>query len=125
MPTVPAYVTQLVLSVQANFLANYKWTWSDRNAPFWRSCFRYNIKRGAGTLLSFTLYPLLVRLGINYLVANGLIVILLTPANYILGHWWTFADIDQPARADQEHEDYDFGWDASIPEKAATYSGQI
>ena len=41
VPTVLAYVTQLVLSVQLNFLANFKWTWSDRNAPFWRICWRY------------------------------------------------------------------------------------
>jgi len=98
MPKEAAYVTQLLLSVQVNFLANYKWTWSDRNAPFWRSWFRYNLKRGAGTLLSLALYPLLVRLGINYLAANALLVILLTPANYILGHWWTFASSNNRAQ---------------------------
>lgn len=27
----------------------------------------------------------------NYLIANGALVVLLTPANYILGHWSTFA----------------------------------
>ena len=55
IPAVPAYATQLVLSVQANFLANYHWTWGDRNAPFWRSCWRYNVKRAAGTVLSLSL----------------------------------------------------------------------
>jgi putative flippase GtrA len=86
-----AYIMQGTLSIQANFLANYRWTWSDRNAPFWRSCVRYNVKRAAGTLVSFALYPILVRLGMNYLIANAILVVMLTPANYILGHWWTFA----------------------------------
>ena len=91
IPTVSAYVIQAVLSVQANFVANSRWTWSDRNAPFWRSCLRYNVKRAAGTLLSLALYPLLLKLGMNYLIANSVLVVLLTPANYALGHWWTFA----------------------------------
>lgn len=98
VPAVPAYVIQVVLSVQANFVANLRWTWSDRNAPFWRSCLRYNIKRAAGTALSFALYPLLIKLGMNYLLANGALVVLLTPANYVLGHWWTFAPRDQQTR---------------------------
>lgn len=95
IPTVPAYVAQVVLSVQANFVANLRWTWNDRNAPFWRSCLRYNIKRAAGTVLSLALYPLLIKLGMNYLIANGVLVVVLTPANYVLGHWWTFASRDQ------------------------------
>jgi putative flippase GtrA len=98
VPAVPAYVVQVVLSVQANFVANLRWTWSDRNAPFWRSCLRYNVKRAAGSVLSLALYPLLIRLGMNYLIANGALVVLLTPVNYVLGHWWTFASRDQQPR---------------------------
>jgi putative flippase GtrA len=98
VPAVPAYVIQVVLSVQANFVANLRWTWSDRDAPFWRSCLRYNIKRAAGTALSFALYPLLIKLGMNYLVANAALVVALTPANYVLGHWWTFASRDRQTR---------------------------
>jgi putative flippase GtrA len=105
MPKETAYVTQLLLSVQLNFLANYKWTWGDRKAPFWRSCFRYNLKRGAGTVLSLALYPVLVRLGVNYLVANALLVILLTPVNYILGHWWTFSSRGSEARSSESSAD--------------------
>jgi putative flippase GtrA len=101
MPAVAAYVTQLVLSVQVNFLANFKWTWNDRNAPFWRSCLRYNIKRAAGILLSAILYPVLVKLGMNYLIANGFLIALLTPANYALGHWWTFSDRRGPPHPDR------------------------
>jgi putative flippase GtrA len=96
---VPAYVIQLVVSVQANFLANYHWTWGDRDAPFWRSCWRYNVKRASGALLSLALYPLLIQLGMNYLVANVMIVIGLTPTNYVLGHFWTFAAGSGPTHA--------------------------
>jgi putative flippase GtrA len=98
-PASPAYVVQVALSVQANFLANFRWTWGDRNAPFWRSCLRYNLKRAAGTALSFALYPLLIRLGMNYLIANAALVAVLTPVNYVLGHWWTFAVPARPVPA--------------------------
>ena len=86
-----AFIIQLTLSVQVNFLANYRWTWGDRGAPFWRSCWRYNIKRLGGILLNFALYPVLIHLGMNYLAANALLIVALTPANYMLGHFWTFA----------------------------------
>jgi putative flippase GtrA len=92
---VTAYYVQLVLSVQVNFLANLRWTWGDRNAPFWRSGMRYNMKRAAGTLVSLAVYPILVRLGMNYLIANAALVVIFTPANYVLGHWWTFAVRDR------------------------------
>ena len=91
LPKVSVFVMQLFLSVQVNFLANYHWTWGDRDSPFWRSCWRYNIKRAAGTLLNAGLYPILIHLGMNYLAANTLLVAALTPANYLLGHFWTFA----------------------------------
>ena len=48
IPKVQAFIIQLALLVQVNFLANYRWTWGDRDAPFWRSCWRYNLKRLAG-----------------------------------------------------------------------------
>lgn len=89
--TVLAFIIQLALSVQVNFLANYRWTWGDRDAPFWRSCWRYNVKRLGGILLNFALYPVLIHLGMNYLAANALLIVALTPANYVLGHFWTFA----------------------------------
>jgi putative flippase GtrA len=108
VPTVAAYVTQLLLSVQANFLANCKWTWNDRDAPFWRSCLRYNIKREAGILLSAILYPILVKLGMNYLIANGSLVVLLTPANHALGHWWTFSDRRRPPQPGQPNQGHPF-----------------
>jgi putative flippase GtrA len=106
MPTWPAYVIQLVTSVQANFLANYRWTWRDRHAPFWRACRRYNLKRAAGALLSLALYPILVRLGMNYLLANAFLVGMLTPVNYVLGHFWTFASGSR--QVNQPDEDREF-----------------
>jgi putative flippase GtrA len=91
LPKVEAYLFQLVLSVQVNFLANYSWTWGDRDAPFWRSCWRYNIKRASGVLVNLGLYPILIHFEMNYLVANTVLVVALTPVNYVLGHFWTFA----------------------------------
>jgi len=91
IPKVQAFIIQLALLVQVNFLANFRWTWGDRDAPFWRSCWRYNLKRLAGVLLNFALYPVLIHFGMNYLAANALLTVVLTPVNYILGHFWTFA----------------------------------
>lgn len=102
IPKVQAYVIQLVLSVQVNFLANYRWTWGDRGAPFWRSCWRYNIKRLAGILLNLALYPVLIHFGMNYLVANAALVIALTPVNYVLGHFWTFATDSDTLKAKRQ-----------------------
>jgi len=97
IPKVEAFIIQLAVLVQVNFLANYRWTWGDRDAPFWRSCWRYNLKRLAGILLNFVLYPVLIHFGMNYLVANALLVVALTPANYVLGHFWTFAGNNKAA----------------------------
>ena len=91
IPKVEAFIIQLALLVQVNFLANYRWTWGDRDAPFWRSCWRYNLKRLAGILLNFAIYPILIDFGMNYLAANALLVVALTPVNYLLGHFWTFS----------------------------------
>jgi len=104
-PPVPAYMAQLVVSVETNFLANFRWTWKDRNVPFGRAFRRYNLKRAAGVLFSLSLYPFLIRLGMNYLLANALIVALLTPANYILGHLWTFAPEDSESGVDAPSAD--------------------
>ena len=42
-------------------------------------------------LISFSLYPVLIHFGMNYLAANALLIAVLTPVNYALGHFWTFA----------------------------------
>jgi putative flippase GtrA len=97
IPKVEAFIIQLAVLVQVNFLANYRWTWGDRDAPFWRSCWRYNLKRLGGLLLNFALYPVLIHFGMNYLAANALLVVALTPANYVLGHFWTFAGSNKAA----------------------------
>ena len=126
IPPVPAYVTQLVLSVQANFFANYRWTWGDRDAPFWRSCWRYNIKRAGAALLSLVLYPLLIKLGMNYLAANALLVIGLTPANYILGHFWTFATASGRAGSEKASETRRTGYGlGSLTYRAKPESPQV
>jgi hypothetical protein len=44
-----------------------------------------------GILLSIVLYPLFVGMGVSYLMANGVLVILLTLVSYVFGHEWTYA----------------------------------
>lgn len=98
VPKVEAYIIQLSFSVQLNFLANYRWTWGDRNAPFWRSFWRYNVKRLVGVAINFMLYPLLIHMGVNYLAANAILIASLTPVNYTLGHFWTFSEVASSPR---------------------------
>jgi putative flippase GtrA len=86
----PAYVTQGLLSIQASFLLNYYWTWRDRRVPFWRAGYRFNAQKAVTAALNFVLYAGLIRLGMNYLVANVLMVSIFTLANYVLGHYWAF-----------------------------------
>jgi hypothetical protein len=33
---------------------------------------------------------MLISMGMNYLTADGVLVILLTSVSYVPGHWWTF-----------------------------------
>lgn len=89
---VVSYVVLGAAAIQVSFLLNRRFTWRDRDAPFWVACYRFNVQKIVTTILNFFMYIGLVSLGVNYLVANVLTTAVFTLANYALGHSWSFAD---------------------------------
>lgn len=89
---VVSYVVLGAAAIQASFLLNRRFTWRDRDAPFWVACYRFNVQKIVTTILNFLMYIGLISLGVNYLVANVLTTAAFTLANYALGHSWSFAD---------------------------------
>lgn len=87
-----SYVIQGVLSVQTSFLLNHYWTWRDRNAPFLRAFWRFNVQKAVAQVLNLGLYVLMVRLGMEYLVANVVTTIVFTFINYFFGDNWVFTN---------------------------------
>ena len=82
---VVSYAIQAVTSVEASFLLNRWLTWRDRSIPFWRAFARFNAQKTVTIALNLALYAGLLRLGMNYLVANIVLTALFTVVNYVAG----------------------------------------
>jgi putative flippase GtrA/GT2 family glycosyltransferase len=84
LPTV-SYLIQAVASVEASFLLNRWLTWRDRGTPFWLAFARFNVQKVVTIGLNLALYAGLLRLGMNYLVANVVLTAVFTVVNYVAG----------------------------------------
>lgn len=95
-----AYVAVGIAAIQANFLLNRRFTWRDRRVSVWVACYRFNLQKVVTAAFNIPLYDGLIRLGINYLIANVLMTAGLTAINYTAAHRWSFAmrTPGQPAR---------------------------
>jgi putative flippase GtrA/4-amino-4-deoxy-L-arabinose transferase-like glycosyltransferase len=93
--TIVAYIIQSIVSIELSFLLNRYLTWRDRNVPFLWALWRFNTQKALATLVTVTTYAVLVRLGVQYIVANIAITAVLTPLNYVAGHYWSFKARDQ------------------------------
>ena len=82
---VVSYLIQAVMSVEASFLLNRWLTWRDRGTPFWRAFTRFNAQKTVTIALNLALYAGLLRLGMNYLVANVVLTAVFTVVNYVAG----------------------------------------
>jgi glycosyltransferase involved in cell wall biosynthesis/putative flippase GtrA len=89
--SVTSYAAVGVGSIQASFVLNRWLTWKDRQVSFWLACYRFNVQKVVTAVLNFLLYAELVRLGVNYLVANVLMTGVFTIVNYVAGDSWAFA----------------------------------
>jgi putative flippase GtrA/GT2 family glycosyltransferase len=99
-----SYVIQAVVSVETSFLLNRWLTWRDRNIPFWLAFFRFNAQKTVTITLNLALYAGMLRLGMNYLVANIVLTGVFTVVNYVAGDRLVFipgrrrpAEPDAPA----------------------------
>ena len=82
---VVSYLVQAVASVEASFLLNRWLTWRDRGTPFWTAFARFNAQKTVTIVLNLALYAGLLRLGVNYLVANVVLTAVFTVVNYVAG----------------------------------------
>ncbi len=82
---VVSYLIQAVVSVEMSFLLNRWLTWRDRGIPFWLSFARFNVQKAVTIALNLALYAALLRLGMNYLVANVVLTAVFTVVNYVAG----------------------------------------
>src|ERR1035441_6302788 len=98
VPSILSYVAQAVLSVEASFLLNRWLTWRKRATAFWPSFGRYNLQKTITVAANLLLYAGLLRLGMNYLIANVLLTAVFTIVNYIGGDRFVFT----PGNVDAE-----------------------
>ena len=93
-----SYLAVVVLCIQLSFLLNRRFTWGDRQIPFWVACYRFNSQKAVTAVVNLAFYAGIVKLGANYHLANVLTAGFFTLVNYALGNSWAFAS--SPAQAD-------------------------
>ena len=90
-----------MISVEISFLLNRWLTWRDRNVPFWTALWRFNVQKAVTVILNQILYAGLLRLGMNYLLANILLAAVFMVVNYVAGDRFVFTSV-QDARSSPE-----------------------
>jgi putative flippase GtrA/glycosyltransferase involved in cell wall biosynthesis len=85
MQPIMSYAIQAVVSVESSFLLNRWLTWRDRATPFRKAFARFNAQKTVTIALNLALYDGLLRLGVNYLVANVALTVVFTVVNYVAG----------------------------------------
>ena len=83
VPSLASYVAQAIVSVEASYFLNLWFTWREAGAPFWPSFLKFNLQKTVTVTANLILYGLLLKLGVQYLVANVLLTIVFTFVNYI------------------------------------------
>lgn len=97
MAVIPAYIIQGFISIQLSFFLNRYLTWRDRSVPFWQALWRFNAQKALMTAINMGAYALLIRLGVQYIIANIGLTAVFTPVNYVIGHYWSFSAKRAPA----------------------------
>ncbi len=83
------------LSILNNFFLNYIWTFSDRrnseSKSWYLSLFQYHISVSFGALVNlFVLWLLPSVFGIQYLIANGIGILIGFALNFFFSNRWVF-----------------------------------
>jgi putative flippase GtrA/glycosyltransferase involved in cell wall biosynthesis len=78
-----SYVVQAVVSVEASYFLNRWVTWKKVKTPFWASFAKFNLQKVITVTLNLVLYGILVKLGMEYLLANILLTVVFTFVNYV------------------------------------------
>lgn len=92
-----SYIIQAVVSIEASFLLNRALTWRGAKTPFWKACWRFNAQKVITVTVNLILYAGLLKLGINYLIANVLLTAFFTIVNYLAADRFVFIGRHDPA----------------------------
>jgi putative flippase GtrA/GT2 family glycosyltransferase len=100
-----SYAAQAMFSIELSYLLNRYLTWRDRSAGFWAAAWKFNAQKLVMTVINLTAYALLVRAGMEYIVANVVLTAVFTPVNYFAADLLVFVRGDRPGRrqADPAH----------------------
>jgi putative flippase GtrA len=82
VPSFLSYVVQAAVSVEASYFLNRRLTWKAAGTPWLPAFVRYNLQKAVTVSANLVLYGLLVKLGVEYLLANVLLTIVFTFVNY-------------------------------------------
>jgi putative flippase GtrA/glycosyltransferase involved in cell wall biosynthesis len=89
-----AYFIQAVVSIELNFFLNRSVTWRDRRGvgfvSFLGMWTRFHLSRIVTVALNQVLFGAFVYIGINYLVANGLCIVIVMIINFLVGDRFVF-----------------------------------
>ena len=86
------------VTVVHNFLWHERYTWADRVQPSWKTSLprllRFNLTTGGVSIAgNLVLMKLLAGVGhLNYLVANGIAIVVCSLANFLLSEEWVFTN---------------------------------
>jgi len=78
-----SYLVQAIVSVESSYFLNRWVTWKGTKTPFWGSFLRFNLQKVVTVTLNLVAYWILIKLGMEYLLANILLTIIFTFVNYI------------------------------------------
>lgn len=97
-----AYAIQAVVSIELNFVLNYKITWRDRrDVSIWRMLGRFHVSRIVTIPLNQVMFNALIWAHVNYLIANTLCIVLVTMFNFVVGDKFTFREVKAKDTDDQ------------------------
>lgn len=92
-----AYFIQSIVSIELNFFINNSVTWGDRRAPgilgLAKTWMKFHFVRVFTVTLNQILYAALLFLGVQYLVANVLCILIILVINYWSGDKFIFSDV--------------------------------
>jgi succinoglycan biosynthesis protein ExoA len=78
-----SYLVQAIVSVESSYFLNRWVTWKGTRTPFRGSFLRFNLQKVVTVTANLIAYWILLKLGVEYLLANILLTVIFTFVNYI------------------------------------------
>jgi putative flippase GtrA/GT2 family glycosyltransferase len=98
-----SYAAQAIFSIELSYLLNRFLTWRDRAAGFWTAAWKFNAQKLLMTVINLAAYALLVRAGMEYILANVVLTAIFTPVNYFAADLLVFVRGGRSSQPDLDH----------------------